>query len=38
MGGNVTGNASMNLANTELKAKVQGKNFDIEKYFLMLWI
>ena len=24
----------MNLANTELKAKVQGKNFDIEKILL----
>lgn len=34
MGGNITGNASMNLANTELKAKVQGKNFDIEKILL----
>lgn len=34
MGGNITGNVSMNLANTELKAKVQGKNFDIEKILL----
>ena len=34
MGGNVTGNISMNLTNTELKAKVQGKNFDIEKILL----
>ncbi len=34
MGGNVVGDASMNLVTTELNAKVNGKNFDMEKVLL----
>ena len=36
LGGQVFGDASMNLVSTELKAKVHGKNFDIEKLLLDL--
>jgi hypothetical protein len=34
LGGYVNGNASMNLLTYEMKAKVQGKDFDIEKLLL----
>lgn len=34
LGGNVSGNVSLNLATTEMKAKVFGKNFNIEKVLL----
>jgi len=34
MGGHVSGKASINLITTELKAKVQGKDFDMEKVLL----
>lgn len=34
MGGNVNGDASMNLVSTELNAKLSGKNFNIEKVLL----